>query len=311
MATWAGRPGLLASAAGRNPLTRSVIPDYLRRNIVLKSKIWLVACFILIAFTITLLPVQSGYAAPVPEILNALSDANAAAAADNTTSSSGGILGKFFGFLFDKILGPILNLGDGKSKGGTKTGGLSGKTIVLDPGHGGGNPGAVGASGVTESSVNLAVALKVKKLLEDNGAKVVMTRSTDRYVAAPGSSLGQELQERLNIAEANKADIFVSLHSNSNQNSSIQGAMTFYHANSAKPLAENIQNSLISSTGAVNKGIETATFYVLRNASMPSVLVEMGFLTNPREEEKLANTSYQGKIASGIYQGIAKYFSQQ
>lgn len=276
---------------------------------MLKSKIWLVACVVLIAFSITLLPVQSGYAASLPDVLNALGDAKAATAADNTNAGSGGILGKLFGFIFDKILGPILNLGDGKSKSGIKTGGLAGKVVVLDPGHGGGNPGAVGAGGVQESSVNLAVALKIKKLLENNGAKVVMTRSTDRYVAAPGSSLGQELQARLNIADANKADIFVSLHSNANQNSAIQGAMTFYHANSAKPLAESIQNSLISSTGAVNKGVETATFHVLRNASMPSVLVEMGFVTNPQEAQKLANASYQEKIATGVYQGIAKYFS--
>jgi N-acetylmuramoyl-L-alanine amidase len=168
----------------------------------------------------------------------------------------------------------------------------------------------VGPGGVTESSVNLAVGLKVKKLLENSGAKVVMTRSTDRYVAAPGSSLGEELQERLDIAEASNADIFVSLHSNANDDSGLQGTMTFYNAASAKPLADSIENAVIKSTGSVNKGVESATFYVLRNASMPSVLVEMGFITNPQEEQKLNNPSYQGKIAQGVYQGIAKYFSK-
>lgn len=310
MAIRSGRPCLLANNAGKNPLAKNQHTHHLRRNIVQKSKIWLVTFVVLMVFTMTLSPVQTGYAASLPDVLNALNDANGVAAANNTNSDSGGVLGKLLGFIFDKILGPILNLGDGASTDSVKTGGLAGKVIVIDPGHGGGNPGAVGPGSVTESSVNLAVALKVKKLLENGGAKVVMTRSTDRYVAAPGSSLGQELQERLDIANANKADIFVSLHSNSNENASIQGAMTFYHANSAKPLADSIQNSLIKSTGAVNKGVESATFYVLRNASMPSVLVEMGFLTNPQEEQKLNSASYQEKIALGVYQGIANYFSK-
>lgn len=275
-----------------------------------KSKLWFVACIMLIAFAITLVPVQTGYAAPLPDVLSALNNANSTSAADNTVSEKGGVFGKLLGFIFDKILGPILNLGDSKSTGGTKTGGLAGKVVVLDPGHGGGNPGAVGPSGVYESNVNLAVGLKVKQLLENNGAKVIMTRSTDRYVAAPGSSLGQELQARLDVADANKADIFVSLHSNSNEDPNIQGTMTFYNANSAKPLADSIQQAVIKSSGAVSKGVETATFYVLRNAAMPSVLVEMGFISSPQEELKLDNPSYQGKIALGVYQGIANYFSK-
>lgn len=281
---------------------------------MLKSKIWSIACVVLMAFTLTLLPVQTGSAASLPDVLNALNDANGTAVAKDVSSNTssektGGVFGKLLGFIFDKILGPLLNLGDG-SKGGVKTGGLAGKVIVLDPGHGGGNPGAVGPGGVTESSANLAVGLKVKKLLENSGAKVVMTRSTDRYVAAPGSSLGKELQERLDIADANKADIFVSLHSNANDDPGIQGTMTFYNANSAKPLADSIQNAVINSTGATSKGTESATFYVLRNASMPSVLIEMGFITNPQEEQRLNNPSYQGKIAQGIYRGIANYFSK-
>jgi N-acetylmuramoyl-L-alanine amidase len=267
-----------------------------------------VVVFIMIALLTTLLPLQVGYAASLPDIVNALGSDKAVAALDS--GSSGGALSKLLEFLFDKILGPILNLGDGLSGGGARSGNLSGKTIVLDPGHGGGNPGAVGPGGVYESNVNLAVGLKLKKLLENSGANVVMTRSTDRYVAAPGSSLGQELQARLDIADGNNADVFISLHSNSNENGSIQGAMTFYHADTAKPLADNIQQHLIKTTGAVNKGVEPATFYVLRNASMPSVLIEMGFVTNPAEEQKLNSSSYQDKLAQGIYQGIVAYFAK-
>lgn len=281
-----------------------------------KPKIWLLASLVFLVLAISLLPVQTGHAASLPEVLSAMKNVNDAAAAANTSAvastdsnSGGGIFGKLLGLLFDKILGPILNLGSG-SQAGVKSGGLAGKVIVIDPGHGGSNPGAVGPGGVTESGVNLAVGLKVKKLLENGGAKVIMTRATDRTVAAPGSSLGEELQARLDVADANKADIFVSLHSNHNEDSSIQGTMTFYNAENARPLAESIQRAVIKSTGAVDKDVQSATFYVLRNASMPSVLVEMGFVSSPQEEQKLANAGYQDKIAQGVYRGIAEYFSK-
>lgn len=251
---------------------------------------------------------QTTHAASLPDILNSLNQSSSAVPVDNT--GSGGALGKLLGFLFDKILGPILNLGEEVTGGFTRSGSLKGKTIVIDPGHGGGNPGAVGPGGKYESQINLGVSLKLKKLLENNGAKVVMTRSTDRYVAAPGSSLGQELQERLDIAEANKADMFISLHSNSNSDQSIKGAMTFYHGDANRALAESVQRSLIKATGAADKGIETATFYVLRNASMPSILVEMGFVSNPTEEQKLASSAYQDKLAQGIFQGISNFVAK-
>ncbi len=280
-----------------------------------KPKVWLVASLVFLVLALSLLPVQTGHAASLPEVLSAIQNVNGVAAVDTSAAAStdshsgGGIFGKLLGLLFDKILGPILNLGSGGQTGG-KTGDLAGKVIVIDPGHGGSNPGATGPGGVTESSVNLAVGLKVKKLLENGGAKVILTRATDRTVAAPGSSLGEELQARLDAADANKADIFVSLHSNDNPNSSIQGTMTFYNAANARPLAESIQKAVIKSTGAVDKNVESATFYVLRNASMPSVLVEMGFMSNPQEEQKLANAGYQDKIAQGVYRGITGYFAK-
>lgn len=268
-----------------------------------KSKLLTGICLLIVMMMVIMVPLQTAHAASLPDILSSLNTNNTAAAA-TSSSDGGGALGKLLGFIFDKILGPILNLGEGLSGGSKPSGNLSGKIITLDPGHGGGNPGAVGPGGTNESNVNLAVALKLKKLLENSGAKVVMTRSTDRYVAVPGSSLGEELQERLTIADANNSDIFVSLHSNSSENSSIDGAMTFYYADAAKPLAESIQRSLVKSTRAIDKGVEHATFYVLRNASMPSVLVEMGFVSNPGEEVRLSSESYQTKLAQGIHQGI-------
>lgn len=272
-------------------------------------------------------PVQVSYAAGVNNVLGTL--------ASSTMPSSdgkgdGGLFEGLFSLLFDKILGPILNIFSGGKSTNTSgdnpvkvtplppppnpgsiqdSGVLRGKVVVLDPGHGGNNPGAV-ANGVEEADNNLAVALKVRDKLAQAGAKVVMTRSSDVNVATVGSSLGEELQARLDIAEANHADIFVSIHSNSNDDSSIAGAMTFFPSGKSDSLALDVQSELIKQTGAVDKGTSSATFYVLRNAVMPSILIEMGFVSNPTEAVRLADDSYRNKIALGVFNGIVKYFNK-
>lgn len=184
---------------------------------------------------------------------------------------------------------------------------LSGKTIIVDAGHGGYNPGAV-ANGSVEKDNNLAVALLLEQQLKEAGAKVVMTRRTDRAVADKTTTLRSELQARVDIAERYDGDIFVSIHSNSNNDRNIHGAMTFYSTDRSKKLAKTIQKNLIYRSKAQDKGIENAGFYVLRNTSMPSVLVEMGFVTNPQEAKRLSNAAYRQKIANGIYEGIEEYF---
>nr|WP_092067757.1 N-acetylmuramoyl-L-alanine amidase [Dendrosporobacter quercicolus]NSL46759.1 N-acetylmuramoyl-L-alanine amidase [Dendrosporobacter quercicolus DSM 1736]SDL62983.1 N-acetylmuramoyl-L-alanine amidase [Dendrosporobacter quercicolus] len=278
----------------------------------------------LMVFAIVI-PVQVSHAAPANSVLNALT-ASTMSSTDDGGSSGSNIFEKLFGFLFDKILGPILNIFDSKSTPGVTadtpvkvtplpaapstgtgqtSGSLRGKVIVVDPGHGGSNPGAV-ANNTRESDNNLAVGLKLRDQLVQAGAKVIMTRETDRTVAAAGSSLGQELQARVNLAEANNADIFVSIHSNSNPDSKITGAMTFYHSNNSSNLASNVQTAIIEETGAVNKGTSTATFYVIRNTSMPSILVEMGFISNAQEAARLNSDAYRNRLATGIFNGIAK-----
>lgn len=184
---------------------------------------------------------------------------------------------------------------------------LSGKTIIIDAGHGGHNPGAV-ANGSVEEENNLAVALLLEAQLKDAGAKVVMTRTEDRAVATETSSLREELQARVDIAERHNGDIFVSIHSNSNTNQNVHGAMTFYGGQASRDLAETIQKNLVYRTKANDKGIQTAGFYVIRNTSMPSVLVEMGFVSNPTEAKLLSDPSYRQKLANGIYEGIEEYF---
>ena len=184
---------------------------------------------------------------------------------------------------------------------------LSGKTIIVDAGHGGYNPGAV-ANGSVEKDNNLAVARLLEKQLEEAGANVVMTRSTDRAVASKVTSLRSELQARVDIAEQNDGDIFISIHSNSNDDPSFHGAMTFYGNERSEELAETIQKNLVYRTKAEDKGIQKAGFYVIRNTSMPSVLVEMGFVSNPKEARRLSDSAYRQRIANGIYEGIEEYF---
>lgn len=247
------------------------------------------------------------------------------AAGSDTLSKSGGgnFIERLFDLLFNQILGPILGLGnkDNSSSGNPQVikplppknsgsvqdnGVLRGKVVVVDPGHGGHNPGAVD-NGVQEADINLSVALQLKDKLQREGAKVIMTRQSDQSVANKNSSLGQELQARVDIAEKNNADLFISIHSNSNPDKNIAGAMTFYPQDRSSQLALDVQQSLVQQTGAVDKGISPATFYVLRKTSMPSILVEMGFVTNKQEAGKLSDYSYQSKIAQGVFNGVVRY----
>lgn len=282
----------------------------------------LIMCFSILT------PVQVSHAAPLDNVLSTLTSSTVSS---SDGANSGGIFNKLFGFVFDKLLAPILHIvSGGKSSTSTNspvkvtplpspspntgniqdTGILHGKVIVVDPGHGGSNPGAV-ANNSKEADNNLAVSLKLRDKLVQAGAKVVMTRDSDRTVAPEGSSLGEELQARVDIAEANHADIFVSIHSNENPDNSIAGAMTFYPSGKSSQLALQVQSSIIEETEANDKGVSPATFYVLRKTSMPSILVEMGFVSNPQEAAKLQNDSYRNSIAQGIFNGIVKYFNNQ
>lgn len=285
------------------------------------KKIWVIVMLLLVVFMIAG-PVQTSYAAA-----NGSGVLAAAAVADKADGTGGSdVISKLFSLLFDRILGPILNIFGG-NKAATAlpenpvkviplppgdtiadNGVLRGKVIVVDPGHGGSNPGAI-ANNTRETDNNLAVSLKLRDKLVKAGAKVIMTRESDRTVAAEGSSLGQELAARVDIAETNHADLFISIHSNSNPDPSIYGAMTFYPSGKASKLALEVQNSIIKETGAADKGTSTATFYVLRNTTMPSILVEMGFVTNAGEAGNLQDDGYRNKLAQGIVNGVVKYLN--
>ncbi len=185
---------------------------------------------------------------------------------------------------------------------------LAGRTIVLDPGHGGPQAGAF-YFGVREADVNLAIARALEARLTAAGATVVMTRNSDVLVACSGDDHAAELQARVDIAQAAGADIFVSLHANAHPTKpETAGAITFRAPGCSTALAATVQEALVEETGAIDKGVRIANFYVLRHSDSPAVLVEVGFLSNRAEAARLNTPAYQQEAAYGIYKGIVRYF---
>lgn len=194
----------------------------------------------------------------------------------------------------------------------TVTAGLDKKVIVLDPGHGGSDSGAIGPGGNQEKAVTLAVAQNLKNLLEKAGATVIMTRETDVDVYGPNASGVEELSARTNIANSRKADAFISIHANSFSNPSVNGGATYYYpkSNYDALLAQSIQDSYVQVTGVQDRGIAQANFYVIKHTDMPASLVELDFISNPDVEKTLINSQFQQKMAQGICQGIEAFFAQ-
>ncbi|MEX0271220.1 N-acetylmuramoyl-L-alanine amidase [Leptolyngbyaceae cyanobacterium UHCC 1019] len=176
----------------------------------------------------------------------------------------------------------------------------SGITVVIDPGHGGGDPGAVGIGGLQEKEVVLSVSQQVVALLKQKGVNAVMTRSRDQEI---------ELAPRVQFAEQANADVFVSIHANAFTASrpDVSGIETFYYAGEGQSLARSIQTNLVQALGARDRGVKQANFYVLRNTPMPSALVEVGFVTGAEDAARLANPSDRTRIAQAIARGILQY----
>lgn len=189
--------------------------------------------------------------------------------------------------------------------------GVKNHTIVLDPGHGGSDSGAIGPRGVTEKEVTLAVAKKVQNILENGGAKVVMTRETDRDVYGVNATDRQELQARVDVGtRVPDADIFVSIHCNAFSNPAAHGTETYYYSSSSRGyrLASLLDEELIAAGKLFNRGVKAANFYVIHHSPMPASLVELAFITNPEEERLLSDDSYQNRLAMAIAKGISRYF---
>lgn len=191
------------------------------------------------------------------------------------------------------------------------SGGIDGKIITLDAGHGGSDPGAIGSDGTKEKNITLSITKMVKEILEQKGAKVYMTRTTDVDVFGPNASDAEELQARVNVGEKYNSDMFVSLHINSSVNKNVGGFSTYYYPKTDNDLrlAQNIQNKLAANFGVDDLGVRQANFYVIKRISMPAVLVEMCFISNEKELTLMKGQWFQKKTARLIAEGIEKYFA--
>lgn len=173
--------------------------------------------------------------------------------------------------------------------------------VGIDPGHGGNDPGAIGPNGLKEKDVTLAVGLKLDELLKFNGFDTVITRKDDTYV---------ELKEREKILDQAKCDIAVSIHCNGSESASANYIATFIVARGGKAetLAIFVQRYLAKATGFENGGIRVGNFHIVRETNMPAVLPEMGFITNPKQEQWLRKSENQYLLAKAIALGICDYF---
>jgi N-acetylmuramoyl-L-alanine amidase len=174
--------------------------------------------------------------------------------------------------------------------------------VIIDPGHGGPDPGAIGIGGLQEKGIVLDIGQKVAAILERQGVQAVITRPDDRDL---------DLEPRVQLAERINATVFVSIHANSINLSrqDISGLETYYYQ-SGLNLARTIHQSVLEGTGIQDRGVRSARFYVLRKTSMPSVLVEVGFVTGRDDAAKLSDANYRTQMANAIARGILRYLGR-
>ena len=187
------------------------------------------------------------------------------------------------------------------------------KVIVIDAGHGGADPGMIGIGGLEEKGINLAVSLKLKEALENQGFTVVMTRQEDKglYEEGTRNKTVQDMQNRIKIMEKAKPILAVSIHQNSYTEESVKGPQVFYYETSAEgqKLAVNIQNALNTelSTERPRKEKGNTSYFLLKKSPCVLNIVECGFLTNKKEAELLQTEEYQQKIVEAVVKGIVQY----
>lgn len=180
----------------------------------------------------------------------------------------------------------------------------TGKIVVMiDPGHGGKDPGAIGIGGLREKDVILPISKKVAEILRKNGVNAVLTRNTDYFVSLKG---------RVVMAERRDADLFVSIHANSMGLSrpDINGLEMYYY-NSGKRLADAVRKGITRKVKIRDRGTRRARFYVLRKTSMPAILVETGYVTGREDAVKLKQGWFRNQMAEGIADGILRYLKRK
>ena len=177
--------------------------------------------------------------------------------------------------------------------------------VVIDPGHGGLDPGAIGIGGIRETDIVLEVSKMVKKLLSEKGVKVRLTRENE---------VDLDLPPRVALANKINADVFVSIHANASRGKrrEINGLETFYYKGwKGRSLAKRIQKQILRvSPGSPNRGVKQGRFYVIKNTNMPAVLVEIGFLTGRLDARRLEKSDHRKRIAYAIAKGILEYLNK-
>lgn len=182
------------------------------------------------------------------------------------------------------------------------------RLIVIDPGHGGNDPGAINESmGLTEKNLTLSISKRLKADLERGGWHVTLTRDGDYEVGDPGGNDKQELQARCDIANAAGARLFISVHINASVSSDPSGITTYFWRDGSRPLAQSVQSEVVRDTGAGDAGVIRNNFYVIHHTVMPAVLVEAAYLSNEHDARLLSQQSFLDQVADGIAQGVKDF----
>ncbi len=205
---------------------------------------------------------------------------------------------------------------DGKSlmllmRSGYEGPGLAGKFIIIDPGHGGPDSGAVGPTGLKEKDANLTIALRLGEMLTSAGARVRLLRTTDRSVGPADAGKRAELEARLSASENQGADLFLSVHNNAiggGNASRAYGTETYYWSPMSILPARILQNHLCARLNTKSRFISWRPFYVLRQTDVPRVLVECAYVSNPTEEARLRDDQFLHAAAEALYDGIEEFF---
>ncbi len=171
--------------------------------------------------------------------------------------------------------------------------------VTLDPGHGGEDPGTIGAHGTREKDVTLQMALRLQRLMQTSGMDVMLTRTRDMQI---------QLHPRVDLGNAYDSDVFISIHANHTDDPGIAGIETYYFQPRSLPLARAVHRRLVRELGRPDRGIRRNNFVVVKYNRMPAVLVEIGYLSNPGEEKLLTTARYQQQAAEAILGGVKDYF---
>jgi N-acetylmuramoyl-L-alanine amidase len=200
--------------------------------------------------------------------------------------------------------------------------GLAGKTIVIDPGHGGVETGAIGPTGLYEKDANLGIALKLKPLLEAAGARVLMTRTADTRCASPAELAGAadplhyDLNCRTVVANTGGADLFLSIHNNASSTTTVRGSEAYFtsdnlNAPQSQVLARLLESNMTTALGTYNRGIGDEDFYVIKYTNAPAALAEVAYITNGAEENLLKMDLFRQQTAQALFQGVQHFFDNQ